>query len=105
MKIEELKKRNKIIAQYSRALSIRYEDYMEGSLTMSIIFFLIALGVIILGFSKENFWYIGAALSLFTSSITFLFITGMFKLLGQLKEINKIILFKMGDHIEEEEKP
>lgn len=103
MKVEEIKKRHKILAQYSSALSIRYENYVEGSLAMCIIFFLLALVVVVLGFLQENYWYFGAALSFFTLCIIFLFITGIFHLLGQLKDISKIILFKMGDHLDEEE--
>lgn len=103
MKKEELKNRHKILSQYGKDLDIRYENYMGGSSAMSGVFFLLGLVALIYGLLKANIWYIGGGLSLFISSITFLFISGMFRLFGQLKDIGKIILLKMGDHIEEEE--
>ncbi|GJQ33002.1 MAG: hypothetical protein HBSAPP04_18410 [Ignavibacteriaceae bacterium] len=105
MKAEQLKYRNKIISQYDRKFMTPYENYSEGSFAISVFSFIAAGLVFFYGITANNSIYIGAGFSLALTGLTFVFLTAIFKLLRQIKELNKIILFKMGDHIEKEEKP
>lgn len=103
MRIEELKKRNKIISKFGSELTTKYENYKEGSLVLSIIALLAAGVTVLLAGADQNYWLWGVGLTLFFIGINFIFLTGLFKLLGQIKEMVKIIIIKMEGDIEKGE--
>lgn len=103
MKAEELDYRHRIVGQYNQKLMAEHENFSEGSYAFSVVIFIAAGLAVFYGIIDKNTLYVGAGISLAFTGLTFVFITAILRLLGQIKELNKIILFKMGDHIEKEE--
>lgn len=105
MRVEELKKREQILAKYGKGLATRYENYKEGSLILAILFFIGSAIFILFSTGENKTIYLGIGFTLISAGVILIFLTGLFKLLSQIKEISILILLKSGDHIDKEKTP
>lgn len=105
MRVEERKKRDNILSKYGSALTVRYQNYSEGSMILSVIALFVGGSICVIAGMKSDTPLWSAGLSVAGIGVLFIFITGLFRLLGQVKEMLTILIIKLDQEEEEGKKP
>ncbi|KAB2908961.1 MAG: hypothetical protein LC102_09190 [Ignavibacteriales bacterium] len=92
MKQSELKKQKEFLSQFGADFTRQYENYKDGSIVFSVLFFLLAATIFLIGIDKKQDVYLFASLTAGAFGILFIFIAGLFKFILQIKHFNYQLL-------------